>query len=218
MDKVKKFFCTIKWESFITAILAVVVGIVFLANPTNAGDVVCYIAGVAFTLLGALMLLKFFFNEFLFGSYVFVLSALLLTVGMLCLFKTSGMREFFVLMFGFFMIIDGVTKFQNGIDLMQSKVKYAWTVFLVGALSVVLGVIVLFGDYTQLMVFCGIALIIDGLCDMFVTIVFSGRVRRLEKRVRKLINDNFDEMKKTMNEDIVIVEENNDANEENTKE
>lgn len=218
MEKLKKFFCTIKWESFVAAILAIVVGIVFLANPTNAGGVVCYIAGVACTLLGALLLLKFFFNDFLFGSYVFILSALLLTVGMLCLFKTDAMKELFVFMFGFFLIIDGVTKFQNGIDLMQSKVKYSWIVFVVGILSAILGIIVLFGDYAQLMVFCGIALIVDGICDMVVTIAFGGRVRRLEKRIRKLITDNLDEMKKTMNEDIVIIEEDNEPKEENTKE
>ncbi len=207
MDKVKKFFSAIKWESLVTAVLAIVVGIVFLANPSNAGDVVCYVAGVVFTLLGVALLIKFFFNNFLFGSYVFVLSVLLLSVGMLCLFKAQDMSLFFVLMFGFFLIIDGVTKFQNGIDLMQSKVKYAWTVFLAGGLSVAFGVVVLFGDFGSSLVFCGIALIIDGLCDLFTTIFFSSKVRRLEKRIRKLIDDNMDDMKKAMNEDIIIIED-----------
>lgn len=206
MDKVKKFFCAIKWESFITAILAIAVGIVFLVKPDNSGDVVLYVAGAVFTLIGTLLLLKFFLNDFLFGSYIFVVSALLLTVGMLCFFRTDSMRYLFVMMFGFFLIIDGVTKFQNGIDLMQSKVKYSWSVFAVGLLSIALGAVVLFGNFTQIMVFCGIALIVDGVCDLFTTIVFSSKVRRLEKRVRKLINDNFDEMTQAMN-NIVIEEE-----------
>ncbi len=205
MNSIKKFFCSIRWESFVTAILSIAVGIVFVASPTNT-NAVLYTVGAVFTLLGTLLLLKFFLNDFLFGSYALVLSALLLTVGMLCFFRTNWIRYYFVMMFGFFMIVEGVIKFQNGIDLMQSKIDNAWAVFICGVLSMGLGAVVLFGTFPQIMVFCGIALIVEGVCDLCITIFFSSKTRRLEKRVRKLINDNFDEMIKAMNDKLVVEE------------
>lgn len=206
MDKVKKFFCEIKWESFVTSILAIAVGIVFVSVQKNV-DAVVYVVGAVFTLLGTLLLLKFFLNDFLFGSYMLVLSALLLTGGMLCFFRTSWTRYYFEMMFGFLMIVEGVIKFQNGIDLMQSKIDSAWAVFVGGILSMGLGSVVLFGDFPQILVFCGIALIVEGICDLTLTVLFSSRTKRLEKRVRKLINDNFDEMTRAMNEKLAVVAE-----------
>ena len=41
MSEIKKFFTKLKWEKLVTAIVAIVLGIVFVADPNGSGDAVC---------------------------------------------------------------------------------------------------------------------------------------------------------------------------------
>ena len=56
MSEIKKFFTKLKWEKLVTAIVAIVLGIVFVADPNGSGDAVCKVAGVAMIVLAAAML------------------------------------------------------------------------------------------------------------------------------------------------------------------
>ena len=74
----KEFFRKIKWESLITALFAVIIGIVFLAVPEQSSTVVCYVAGAIFILLGAILLTRYLVTGLLFGSHLFVTSVILI--------------------------------------------------------------------------------------------------------------------------------------------
>ena len=66
MSEIKKFFTKLKWEKLVTAIVAIVLGILFVAKPDDAGSVVCKVAGVAMLVLSAALLIRYFSSARLF--------------------------------------------------------------------------------------------------------------------------------------------------------
>ena len=190
MNRFKSFFNRIKWETLITALFAVATGIVFLVAPTDSGRVLCYVTGVIFLILGSVMLVRFFSFGPMLGSYFLVLSVLLLGVGILCLARPDLMLGILTVIFGIFLVVDGIVKVQNGIECIRAHARGAWSLFVLAALSVLLGCLVMFGSFDSVMIFVGVSLVIDGISDIVVTVAFSSHIRRAEKRLRDYFDRN----------------------------
>lgn len=187
----KEYFKRIKWESLITALIAIVMGIVFIATPQSSGNALCVTAGIIFIVFGAVLLTRFLVYGLMYGSDLLIYSILLLTVGILCLVRPTFVQGIITVIFGLFLIIDGILKIQTGINCMQARAKGAWTLFLVAGLSIVLGVIVMLGTFEDVMLFAGISLIIDGICDVITTLTFSAHVKSAERHIIDLINSDI---------------------------
>lgn len=56
-------------------------------------------------------------------------------------------------------------------------------------LLVGLGISVMFGTFDFVMIYCGISLIVDGVCDIVTTLVFSSHVKKAEKTIKNYLND-----------------------------
>ena len=137
MNKVKKFFTKLKWENIIAAILAIVVGVLFIILPKDSADVLCLIAGILLICAGAFTLV----------AYIFTTS-----------------------------IVDSVY-------CAKAKIK-GWGLLLVLAiLSIGLGTVVMFSTFDTIMIFAGCSLIIDGVCDIIETIVFSHKIKEAKKKL-----------------------------------
>ena len=63
MNKVKKFFTKLKWENIIAAILAIIVGVLFIILPKDSADVLCLIAGILLICAGAFTLVAYIFSK-----------------------------------------------------------------------------------------------------------------------------------------------------------
>ena len=188
----KEFFRRIKWESLITALFAVIIGIVFLAVPEKSSTIVCYVAGVIFILLGAILLTRYLVTGLLFGSHLFVTSIILIALGILCLTKVDLVKSIYTVIFGIFLIADGLFKFKDGIDCASEHIKGSWSLFVVAVLSMILGFLVMFDTFDSVIVFAGISLIVDGVCDFVTTLVFSSHLRKTEKAIKNFLsNSNF---------------------------
>ena len=53
MEQIKSFFKKIKWETLITALFAIAIGIVFIVVPQSSADVICIVLGSVLIALGA---------------------------------------------------------------------------------------------------------------------------------------------------------------------
>ena len=185
----KAFFQKIKWESLITALFAIIIGIVFIAVPEQSSTIVCYVAGIIFILLGAVLLTRYLVTGLIFGSHLFVPSIILISLGILCLTKIDLVKQIYTIIFGIFLITDGVFKFQDGIDCANAHVKGSWTLFVVAVLSMILGFLVMFDTFDSVIIFTGISLIVDGACDFITTIVFSSHLRKTEKAIKDFLTN-----------------------------
>lgn len=182
MSEIKKFFTKLKWEKLVTAIVAIVLGIVFVADPNGSGDAVCKVAGVAMIVLAAAMLIRYFSSAQLFPENL-IFSAVLLLLGIFFIAKSGVVMTVLGLFFGIFLVIDGASKIRDGIDAAKAKIQGWWIWFLLALLTIVLGVLVMFGE--SVMTLLGISLIVDGVSDIVTTLWLSAGVRKVKKEIEK---------------------------------
>ena len=194
MSEIKKFFTKLKWEKLVTAIVAIVLGIVFVANPEGAGSVVCKVAGVAMLVLSVALLVKYFSSARLFPENL-IFSAVLLLLGIFFIAKWSVVLTVIGLFFGIFLVIDGAGKLRDGFDAFKEKSQGWWIWFLLAGATIVLGIFVMFGESEaeSVMLLLGISLIIDGVSDIVTTLWLSAGVRKVKKEIEKDDN-NFGDM------------------------
>lgn len=182
MSEIKKFFTKLKWEKLVTAIVAIVLGIVFVADPNGSGDAVCKMAGVAVIVLAAAMLIRYFTSAQLFPENL-IFSAVLLLLGIFFIAKSGVVMTVLGLFFGIFLVIDGASKIRDGIDAAKAKIQGWWIWFLLALLTIVLGVLVMFGE--SVMTLLGVSLIVDGVSDIVTTLWLSAGVRKVKKEIEK---------------------------------
>lgn len=182
MSEIKKFFTKLKWEKLITAIVAIVLGIVFVADPNGSGDAVCKVAGVAMIVLAAAMLIRYFTSAQLFPENL-IFSAVLLLLGIFFIAKSGVVMTVLGLFFGIFLVIDGASKIRDGIDAAKAKIQGWWIWFILALLTIVLGVLVMFGE--SVMTLLGVSLIVDGVSDIVTTLWLSAGVRKVKKEIEK---------------------------------
>lgn len=182
MSEIKKFFTKLKWEKLVTAIVAIVLGIVFVADPNGSGDAVCKVAGVAMLVLAAAMLIRYFTSAQLFPENL-IFSAVLLLLGIFFIAKSGVVMTVLGLFFGIFLVIDGASKIRDGIDAAKAKMQGWWIWFILALLTIVLGVLVMFGE--SVMTLLGVSLIVDGVSDIVTTLWLSAGVRRVKKEIEK---------------------------------
>lgn len=182
MSEIKKFFTKLKWEKLVTAIVAIVLGIVFVADPNGSGDAVCKVAGVAMIVLAAAMLIKYFTSAQLFPENL-IFSAVLLLLGIFFIAKSGVVMTVLGLFFGIFLVIDGASKIRDGIDAAKAKIQGWWIWFILALLTIVLGVLVMFGE--SVMTLLGVSLIVDGVSDIVTTLWLSAGVRKVKKEIEK---------------------------------
>lgn len=182
MSEIKKFFTKLKWEKLVTAIVAIVLGIVFVADPNGSGDAVCKVAGVAMIVLAAAMLIRYFTSAQLFPENL-IFSAVLLLLGIFFIAKSGVVMTVLGLFFGIFLVIDGASKIRDGIDAAKAKIQGWWIWFILALLTIVLGVLVMFGE--SVMTLLGVSLIVDGVSDIVTTLWLSAGVRRVKKEIEK---------------------------------
>ena len=186
---IKDYLKKIKWESLFTALFAIVIGVLFLCFPNSSSNVLCYAGGAIFIALGAVYCIRYIFSERIFGSYIFIFSLLMIVFGIFCLVKPETIMAVITVVFGIFLLIDGIVKMQEGIELSRAYAKGWWSVVALGIITIALGVVVMFGTFENVMIFAGVSLIVDGVCDAITTLVFSAKFRKAEKEVKQIINE-----------------------------
>ncbi len=183
MNKVKKFFTKLKWENIIAAILAIVVGVLFIILPKDSADVLCLIAGILLIFAGSFTLVAYIFSGFFLGAHLLIVGIMLILLGTFCLANPENIMEVLTVLFGLYIVIDGTTSIVDSVYCAKAKIK-GWGLLLVLAiLSIGLGTVVMFSTFDTIMIFAGCSLIIDGVCDIIETIVFSHKIKEAKKKL-----------------------------------
>ena len=158
MESIRGYFKALKWRSLIVAFSAILLGLLFILTPQASADVICYVAGV------------------------------LLVCGVFCLLRPEIIQGLLTVLFGVFLVIDGMMTLQDGVDCARARLAGWWVPALLGAVTIALGCVVLFGKFDSIMLLAGISLIVDGVFDLIVTFAFSKRIRTAREKLRMYAN------------------------------
>lgn len=179
--KLKKF----KWSRIATAVLAIVTGILFLAVPDDSARVICAVSGILLVALGCISIAMFLIYGFGFSGRLLITGAALILFGVFCLVNPAVLMGILTVIFGLFIAVDGCASLSDSICCARAHAAGWFPMLLLSVLTIILGGIVMFGTFETVMIFAGISLLIDGVCDLIMILVFSRRIREAKEKLNK---------------------------------
>ena len=195
MNSIYKKLKTIKFEIIIVSIALFVLGLLLVIFPTASQEIICKGIGVALCVWGVLRLINYFriAGSEILGSYGLVQGVTLLAFGMFFVIKPGFIAVFLGTALAIIIIVDGILKLQYAVDFYHLE-SDKWWIELIGAVvMVVIGIIALlnpFSTSSALIVFIGIALMIEGLWD-FISLM---RIVSVTKKAGKAIKNFKDQV------------------------
>lgn len=187
-DNLKDRIVWLKRGRIVTALLAVVLGVLFVVMPEASANALAAISGILLILAGIVSLAVFLRYGIVAGNRMLISAIVLALAGIFCLVHPAAVQTVLCVIFGMLIIIDGSQFFAAGIECARVKMKGWFLMILLSLLIVVFGSIVLLGSFDAFMVLVGVALVADGICKLIITCAFSRRINEAKKKMNEMRN------------------------------
>ena len=115
MNSIKKLFQKFKVESIVSAVFAIILGILFVAMPNSSANALCTVSGVFFIITGLTLIMAFVAGGFFFGGHLLILGIALLICGAFTLSYPNEFKDLIKIIFGIYIIVDGTTSLVDSI-------------------------------------------------------------------------------------------------------
>ena len=188
MEK-QNIFKKLKWDSIIVAALTIILGLLCVILPKGSGTALTYIFGAALVAMGITAVVRYFWGLRLISDMSLVIGTLMITLGVFTLINPSAIQAILVVLLGVFIIIDSMTEISESIYCARANVSGWFWLFLASVLTLVLGIVVAFSNFETVMILAGIALIIEGLKRLIITLVCAGKIREAKKQLMNAANE-----------------------------
>lgn len=188
MEK-QNIFKKLKWDSIIVAALTIILGLLCVILPKGSGTALTYIFGAALVAMGITAVVRYFWGLRLISDMSLVIGTLMITLGVFTLINPNAIQAILVVLLGVFIIIDSVTEISESIYCARANVSGWFWLFLASVLTLGLGVVVAFSNFETVMILAGIALIIEGLKRLIITLVCAGKIREAKKQLMNAANE-----------------------------
>lgn len=188
MEK-QNIFKKLKWDSIIVAALTIILGLLCVILPKGSGTALTYIFGAALVAMGITAVVRYFWGLRLISDMSLVIGTLMITLGVFTLINPSAIQAILVVLLGVFIIIDSMTEISESIYCARANVGGWFWLFLASVLTLGLGVVVAFSNFETVMILAGIALIIEGLKRLIITLVCAGKIREAKKQLMNAANE-----------------------------
>ncbi|MQN01255.1 MAG: hypothetical protein DUD27_03605 [Lachnospiraceae bacterium] len=168
-------------SELIIAILALVLGVLCVANPGGVSAIIGRIIGAVIVIVGAVMI----FSRIKDNSYrlpAIILGAVIVAIGLFIISRPNDVLKLIFVVFGVVMVVDGVSGINNAVTMRGIGIEKWWVSLILAIISFAFGVFCILGAFDLLklqMIIIGIMLIYDGITSLYSLI----RVHRAEKGV-----------------------------------
>jgi uncharacterized membrane protein HdeD (DUF308 family) len=169
MESIKEIIKRIKVQRLVTALVIAIIGIMFIIFPKSSAHILCYVGGALLIAWGVFRIVMYFVSGMRTINYSLVGGVTLILIGSILCARPDLVEAILTIAVGVVLIIDGIAKLQHCMQIVLLKESGWWINIIVSVVSVVLGIIVLcnpFSSTTALMIFIGISLIVDAVCDI----------------------------------------------------
>ncbi len=195
----------IKREIVFADIGIIILGLLMVIFPANAGKIICITGGIFLGIWGLIKLVSYFatVKNGPFSSFGLVQGATFVSFAIFLILAPQFVQPFLVAVLALILIISAVMKIQYTVDFLRLKSKF-WYIALIGAVvSIALGTITLFNlnnTSKGLMLFVGIAFLVTGAWDIVTVALLSNTSKTLtldkkdseseeDSKERKKLND-----------------------------
>lgn len=178
----KKLLKQIKWETLLSSILYIVLGIVALAIPDTMVKTLGYLIGILLIVGGAVSMISYLLREASLNYYRngFGYGLVSIAVGILFLYKVDWIISLVPVILGILVVASGCRKLQDVIDM--KRMNYGnWLVMLIlAAVNVIFGIALIANALDAALLFLqllGAGLVFSGITDC-VTCIYLARKAR----------------------------------------
>lgn len=168
----------IKWDSVISSTVMIILGCILAIFPGVSLSILATVAGVGAICAGLFSIIRYFTYDLKesFFSNDFLIGIVILTIGVLIIFKPSLFISIIPIVLGIVIMVSGFSKLQDGISAKRLGYGQYTTYLILAIIDVVIGLFVLFNPLeTASIIFLiiGIGLIYSGISDLFVTLYLA---------------------------------------------
>ncbi len=153
------------------SVVLCITGLLVICWPAMTAQVLCVVLGGVSLVYGTEKILGYFSRDLYHLAFQFdlALGIFVALIGLVLLMRTGRVLEVVSFIVGLLVVVEGVFKIQTSVEALRFGLR-GWWIILGGAIaSAGLGLLLLFDPFEGevLMTFMGIALLIDGLQNLF---------------------------------------------------
>ena len=186
-----EFVSKLKKLSIVAAVLAAVMGIVFIIFPQQCITFAALAVGIALIILGVSGVINYFRKEV--GTFILSLSIIVTITGIVVCVQYRAIISLIVVILGVFMMTTGIFNLITSFKFIAAKPVSGWFTVLLSVLNVIFGIIAMFNSSAltvSIVRFIGVAL----LFYCILGVVSYLQVRDLVKKVSKPSDDMNEEL------------------------
>lgn len=187
----KQWIKDAKKQMVLTSVFSILLGLVLAIWPDATKLAVSYLIGAVLVLFGVIRVVRYFIYEVRLDlfRYDFVSGLVLLGAGVFFLLNPEFIVSILPVLLGIVVVIDSAVKLQQGMDLLRAGYNRWWLVLLMAAVGVAAGIVLLVNPFeaaSTLLLLVGIALIYNGVTDLWTISRVSRRVRQIKEEAAVL--------------------------------
>lgn len=165
-----------------SGVVLIIAGFILLFFPEATTKTIAYMAAAIFLLMGLTQIIGYLRSNPADGRYSggIVVGVFFVLVAAFIFFRAEAVISIIPIILGIIILLSGIVKFQQAIDLARMKVSRWSTVLATALLNVILGAVVIlnpFSTVTTLLQLVGIGLIYSGLSDIIATLYVSHQMK-----------------------------------------
>lgn len=159
-----------KVDVILSAALCTALGVVLLVWPAQTIDIFCKVLAVGLIILGVVDIVSYFMNRSI-HPFAGVLGLMVLLVGAWVFFKPESIVSIIPIVIGVILLVHGIQDFKLAFETKENGYDKWWSMFIIAAISIILGAVCIvnaFGVVKLALQFIGVALIYDGISDLWI--------------------------------------------------
>lgn len=191
----KEVLKRIKADMILTALLCVVLGIVIFIWPAETIDIFCKVLAIGLVILGAVDLVSYFRNKGV-HSFSGILGLIILLVGFWIFLRPSSVVSLIPIVIGVILTVHGIQDLKLAFETKENGYEKWWTMLIIAAVSLIFGILCIvnaFGMVKLALQFIGIALIYDGISDLWI-VTKAVRTAKEKQETEDALDVEFKEM------------------------
>lgn len=176
----------IKSGMMLLSIAYIIIGMMLLIMPQTSLLWICYAFGAVVLVTGIVCLIQYARIRGTGFTAPFMLVGGVITAGLgiFTLAKPQVVASFLPIVFGIFILVDGLSRVGTAIDLAKRKGQKWWVLLLLSVVSVALGALLVlhpFDAAVSVVMVCGILLIVEGALNLGCVLYAAMELRTLDR-------------------------------------
>lgn len=167
--------------SIITSLIFAVLGIVMIANPEAAIEIVAAVLGITVIVIGAEKIISYFVmkGNLDFFNYELIYGIVAILFGILIMTYSNTFASIVRIIIGIWIAYAGLMKINISFKLKSANIS-AWAVVLIlSIISLLAGILVMFSNTSSIVILTAVVMIIYAIADIIDEIIFINNVDKI---------------------------------------